>query len=77
MDNERATKIVRREWDAQGACASCGYHGSLYEYEPLEFSIYIDETRKRIELRCLNDQGCRGVRIYYNDHEGSGNGKAE
>jgi hypothetical protein len=69
MTKEEAIEIVKKEWENQGSCASCGWHALLYEYD-LEFDIDINEKKKRIELPCHTDDDenridHRGVRIYY------------
>ena len=57
-------EIIKREWEKQGMCQSCGYHGLLYEYGDIS-DIEINEEMNRIELPCLSgESGHRGVRIY-------------
>lgn len=69
MTIEEAIELVRRKWNDQGACASCGWHAALEEYGDLRQAIDIDEARHRVELSCLSDDedaySHRGVRIYF------------
>jgi hypothetical protein len=71
MNIEKAIHIVKEKWDAQGECASCGWHAALEEYGDLSEAIYIDEANKRIELSCLGDDenssSHKGVRIYFSE----------
>lgn len=69
----RVLEFVRKQWDAEGACCSCGWHASLSEYghddEDITSVMEINVSRKRAEFQCLSkdadDAGLhRGVRIY-------------
>ena len=67
MTKEEAIDIVRREWNSQGSCDSCGWHSALYEVEPI---IVEDEELKQgvVWFPCLSKDGDgsthRGVRIH-------------
>jgi hypothetical protein len=65
MTGEELESIARREWGAQGECASCGWHASIEEYDLTRLSV----SNGRIELPCLSKDdderwNHRGVRIY-------------
>ena len=62
LDNYIA--IVEKEWGSQGACASCGWHSLLSEYD-LGSQLVINKKKRRLELPCgSGESGHRGVRIY-------------
>lgn len=65
MTIDEAIELVRRKWDSEGECRSCGWHAALYEYGPLEAVIKIDHERQCVALPCLGEErwGHRGVRI--------------
>jgi hypothetical protein len=75
MTINEALALVRRKWGNEGACASCGWHALLSEYEDrfdsLEDAIEINEKEGRVELPCLSQDdeegrfGHRGARIYF------------
>lgn len=74
---EEAIELVRRKWDDEGECASCGWHALLSEYDDLEDEIEINEREHRVELRCLNKDDDdrsdhRGVFIYFDRPASSG-----
>lgn len=67
MTNEEAAEVVRREWNEQGSCGSCGWHSALYEVEPIK----VDDEELRsgvVWFPCgsKDEDGSvhRGVRIY-------------
>ena len=63
MTPEQIERTVRGGWDQYGACASCGWHALLSEYDLR--SAHYNASRHRIELPCLAEGGGehRGVRI--------------
>lgn len=69
MTQDEAIALVRKRWNADGACCSCGWHAALYEYGDLGYAI--DIYPDHIRLTCLNESGDggthRGVRIYFED----------
>jgi len=70
MTKERlaeAIQIVKDSWEEQGECLSCGYKGSLDQYD-LEKEITLNFQTARILLPCKNKeakdaQTHRGVHI--------------
>ena len=69
MNLEEAYEYIKKVWDDQGYCRSCGWHGSLYEHFE-SFLLNRSELEELIEkgevnLGCVNpiDNGCRGVYI--------------
>lgn len=70
MTHEEAAEIVRRKWEDNDGCRSCG--GKYYfssDFEPLEDYID-DEDLKRgyVNFPCSGDDGTeihRGIRIYF------------
>lgn len=67
MTKEEAAGVVRKEWNTQGACDTCGWHSALYEIEPIE--VEDDEIAKGVAwFPCGSDDSdgsChRGVRIH-------------
>ena len=71
MNDAEMERIVRREFDQQGECESCGWFASISEYD-LPDDIEYNERYDRLELPCLNKNGytgCRGVGIYLNQKQ--------
>jgi len=68
MTFEEAEYHLKKHWDTSGACASCGWHALLSEYD-LESDLEVNLGQKRLHLPCLskNEDGSshRGVIIYY------------
>lgn len=75
MTIDEAMDLIRRRWDAEGACQSCGWHAALDEYGDLRDAFDINRHKRRLELSCLSKDtddawSHRGVRIYFDtsDH---------
>jgi len=69
QDIAESRLILEKKWDAEGDCASCGWHACLYEHEVTDDDIkdaLIGDGF--IRLGCLNkdDDGSlhRGIKIY-------------
>lgn len=61
--------FIKKQWDSDGECRSCGWHASLSEYDISE-NLTIDMDKGEIRLPCRskdeNGSGHRGVKIYFN-----------
>ena len=73
MNIAEAAEIVRRRWEDNDGCRSCGWKSALYEFGPLEHRItQSDIDRGYIDLPCYSDDdggGHRGIRVYFTDQE--------
>lgn len=68
MTIEEAAEIVRRKWNDNDGCRSCGWKSALYEFEPLTQLIdQSDIDAGFVTLPCHNDEdgGHRGARVYF------------
>lgn len=66
-----ARKILESNWDSQGSCNSCGWHGGLYQYDVWDEDIVeaLENNKGWLELGCVNkdDEGSgihRGIKIF-------------
>lgn len=63
MTKVEAAEVVRRKWDAQGHCDSCGWHAAIYEVEP----ITIDDSELKDGVVWFP---CRSKDVDGSDHRG-------
>jgi hypothetical protein len=67
MINRKIIQYIKKEWEKQGMCSSCGWHDLLQKYDlDSDFPDWeIEESW--IWLPCHNSisDGCRGVKIYF------------
>jgi hypothetical protein len=74
MTRHKAAEIVRRKWDENDGCRSCGWKSCLYEFG--DILDHIDEQSIKdgfVTLPCFTDWGDghehRGARVYLNEDE--------
>lgn len=78
MTEAEAIEIIRRKWDGNDGCRSCGWRSCLYEFGPLEAYVGDAELAQGfVDLPCFSEDasengGHRGARVYLTDPNAGG-----